>query len=168
MTHELAFQEDSLEGAAFAVRALRAFVPSRAILFHLYDAERNAFVIATLDGAFDPSALIAHRTPLTDPLVQATLDDRTTKVFLRDAQSGWVRERHETCGAKESVLAQPVRRGARQFGLIEVVDPALEVDERITDALSYLAERLAEFFAEHPVVMPVAIPLESGLLDRTP
>ncbi len=165
MMHELAFTGDSLDACAFAIKTLRAFLPATAILVHLYDRAKREYAIAHVHGAPELGALVGHRTPESDLFVQMVLQEKETKLIVQAPEApGVLRERHTLGGGRSQVLVHPVHLSGQMFALIEIVDPQHEFDERQRAALVYLSDRLAEFFSDHAMVLPVACPAESGTL----
>jgi GAF domain-containing protein len=158
--HELDFCENSIEAAGFTLTLAMEKLGTDAGVVHLYDIDRQEFVIVRTAGAGTP-LLHGLRTADTDPLAAEAMRTRGTIVVLDPA--GDARASGERWGAMRNAVGKPiaaiacarVAQGGRFLGLVEVVHlagaGAFEAGDE--NALSYIAERFTEFVAARGVML---------------
>ena len=147
--HELRYFETAVEGGSYCLATALSVLPSRAGLVHLYDIDAREFVVVYAQGEGYERHLLS-RVAESDVLIAPAMF-RHRAVSVRTLGTMRV-ERHR---ANASVLVAPVLEGGRFLGAIELVDPApgTAFDERAMNALTYVADRYAEFLAERGVAI---------------
>ncbi len=155
MMHELTVRQDALSGARFCLDVALAAVPSLATLVHLRDPKTLELVVVHAQGP-RAEGLLRTRTPQSDALVARAA--RAGKPMV--ATYGAEPDAEKTACPRHaffdpwSVVVVPVKSGGQLLGLIEMLDPidGNPRDPQAQNNLAYIAECLAKFLVEHPVV----------------
>ncbi len=152
--HELHFARDAVEGGDFCLALALTKLPSQAGIVELYDIDRREFLVACTrgDGA---RQLLLRRFPETDAMLSAAMRKRRALVLPDAAQTeAATNERYVALGGARSVIVAPVMLQGRFLGAIELVNPAdgEPFTESDGNALTYIAQQLAEFVAERGIV----------------
>jgi len=163
---DLPFLETALEASAFCLSAALRVLPSRAGMVHLYDINTREFITVYTQGENTEKLLMA-RTPETDALFAAAMGRHRAMAFRYD-RGGSPRDRHTFFGPPRSVLTAPAMVDGRYLGIIELIDPMQGgiFDERAENAISYVADRFAEFLSQHGIgIGQIVAPPPSGMLN---
>ena len=147
--HELPYFETAVEGGSYCLATALSALPARAGLVHLYDIDAREFVVVYTHGDGYERTLLSRASESDAVLAPAMFRHRAMAVRTL----GTTRvERHRT---NASVLVAPVLDGGRFLGAIELVDPlpGHPFDERAMNALTYVADRYAQFLAERGVAI---------------
>ena len=160
---DLPFLETALEASAFCLSSVLRVLPSRGGMVHLYDINTREFITVSAQGDHTEKLLVA-RTPESCPLFAAALGKRRAMAFRYD-RGGSPQVRHTFFGPPRSVLAAPAMVDGRYLAVIELVDPMQDgvFDERAENAMSYVADRFAEFLAQHGVGIGQIVAPESSV-----
>jgi hypothetical protein len=167
--HDLDFCIDSQEGAGFTLGVAMSKLGCDAGMVHLYDIDRREFVVVHAVGP-GVAGMRGLRTAEADPLAAEALCSRSALLVLEPAGDARLSGQRWTtlCSASGRPLASvAVARAAqagRFLGLIELAhlgsDPVaapLTTGARFEtgdeNALTYIAERFAEFVAGHGVTL---------------
>lgn len=155
--HELSFADDALVAARFCLSVIGTFVPCRAAMVHLFDAERREFIVVDATGdAADDLRLTKHAA--NDPLLRVAMAAKTPLTWGRMPSSVTAHiDRLAPLGDVREVLAAPIMGGPRWLGCIELVDPTngpFGVGHE--NALGYVADCYARYLGEHGVIVDVA------------
>lgn len=150
---ELTLLDSAAAGARFCLRVALAAVPSLAALVHLRDPKSLELVVVHAEGPRAEGLVRSRTLPIDLLVVRATRAGKPTVVTY-----GAEPEAEKTTCPRHaffdpwSVVVVPVMRGGQLLGLIEMIDPTAgnPHDEQAQAALSYVADRLAKFLAEHP------------------
>lgn len=160
---DLPFLETALEASAFCLASALRVLPSRAGMVHLYDINTREFITVYAQGEHTEKLLMT-RTPETCPLLSAALKKRRA-MSVRYDRGGSPQVRHAFYGPPRSVLIAPAMVDGRYLAVIELIDPMQDgvFDERAENAISYVADRFAEFLAQHGVGIGQIVEPETGL-----
>lgn len=158
--HELSFCAGVTEGADFILEVASRMIPAKYCLIHVFDINVGDFVLVRAKGENYERALLS-RIPDREPWI-ATIMRRPVPTRLKGDVASQPRWR--MLGAVlANAVAVPVHMGGRYLGLIELADPADggEFFENEVNALSYIAERFAEFLANRPIVLDPEVVLSN-------
>lgn len=119
----LSYAESSQEAATLLLEMLVDAVPCRAGLIHRYDKGSACFVVESAHGD-KASALEGFETPPSDPIVRATLAQKTP-LHLTPASDKdlFTKGRFALLLPKRAVACASGTRRDQPVGLIELVDP---------------------------------------------
>ncbi len=158
--HELDFCADSMAAAAFTLDLAMEKLGSDAGVVHLYDIDQREFVVVHAAGP-GASVLRGLRTADGDPLAADAM--RTRGAIIVSDPAGDARASGQRWAALRNAMGAPVAsiavaraaQAGRFLGLLELANLAgtgafAAGDEH---ALSYIAERFAEFVAAHGVML---------------
>ena len=152
--HGLHFSRDAVEGGDFCLALAMAKLPSLAGIVQVYDINRREFLVTNTRGD-GTDKLLLRRFPETDNLLAAAMRKRRA-VVIGNALEGdaATNERYVAIGGARSVIIAPVMQAGRFLGAIELVNPVdgEPFTESDGNAVSYIAEQLAEFVAARGVV----------------
>jgi GAF domain-containing protein len=167
--HELHFMRDALEGGDFCLMLAMDNVPCQVGLVHLYDIDRREFVVTSARGNRG-AELLATRHAETDAMLRAAMRRRRAVLVAdvpssepaadgaldgADAAAEAARlPRYASLGGARSVVVAPAMQAGRFLGAIELLNPldGKPFTDLEANALSYMAEQLAEFIAARGVV----------------
>lgn len=152
--HDLHFLRDAIDASDFCLSLAGDKLPSRASLVHLYDIDRREFVLVCARGAV-ADALLLQRYPESEPALSAAMRKRRGMVLsAADAVVTQSAVFQSVGGAQSSAIA-PVMQAGRFLGAITLIDPTEggPFSELDANALSYMAEQLAEFVGARGVVV---------------
>jgi putative methionine-R-sulfoxide reductase with GAF domain len=152
--HDLHFLRDAIDGAAFCLALALEKLPAELGIVHLYDIDHREFVVVSTRGG-NSHVLLLARYPESEPLLLAAMHKRRS-IVIGDASHPEVPPlgRYAAVGQVRSMIVAPVMQSGRFLGAIEIVNP-LDGNPFTDDegnALSYIAEQLAEFVANVGVV----------------
>jgi GAF domain-containing protein len=152
--HDLHFSRDAVEGGDFCLGLAMAKLPSLAGIVQLYDINHREFLVTNTRGE-GTEKLLLRRFPETDPLLASAMRKRRA-VVIGNATEGdaATNERYAAIGGARSLIIAPVMQAGRFLGAIELVNPidGVPFTESDGNAVSYIAEQLAEFVAARGVV----------------
>ena len=163
--HELQFLRDSIEGGEFCLHLAMDKIPSQAGIVHLYDIDRREFIVTSTRG---PAArkLLLRRHPEGDAILAFAMGKRRATVFVDASRSDAASiDRYVTLGGARSLMVAPVMQSGRFLGAIELLNPldGQPYTEAEGNALTYIADRFAEFVASRGVVTdPARISSRAG------
>jgi hypothetical protein len=146
MMRDLPFFETAVEGAGFCVASIHKIIPSRAALAMLPDAEGKLTVVYAAGEGTD--GLVTSTAPRADWLVGAAEFARRP-VEVR-GEGLRLPDRHARFGAKSVVVAAVMDDAGKVVAVLEIIDPQIEVQRRLLDAIDYVADRFSEFLADRP------------------
>ena len=152
--HDLHFSRDAVEGGDFCLQLAMAKLPSLAGIVQLYDINHREFLVTNTRGE-GTDKLLLRRFPETDSLLAAAMRKRRAVVIGNAVDSeAATNERYVAIGGARSLIIAPVMQAGRFLGAIELVNPAdgEPFSESDGNAVSYIAEQLAEFVAARGVV----------------
>jgi hypothetical protein len=152
--HDLHFSRDAVEGGDFCLALAMAKLPSLAGIVQLYDINHREFLVTNTRGE-GTDKLLLHRFPETDSLLAAAMRKRRAVVIGNALDSdAATNERYVAIGGARSLIIAPVMLAGRFLGAIELLNPVdgEPFTESDGNAVSYIAEQLAEFVAERGVV----------------
>ena len=163
--HELDFCTDSIDAATFTLKLAMSKLASDAGVVHLYDIDRREFVVVHAAGP-GASVLRGLRTADTDPLADEAMRTRGAIIVSSPAEDArtsgqrWGALRNATGSAVASIAVARAAQAGRFLGLVELVNLAAPDPETPgafaagdEHALSYIADRFAEFVAAHGVML---------------
>jgi hypothetical protein len=154
--HALDFCKDAVDAASFTLTLAMAKLASPIGLAHLYDIDRREFVVVQASGPGtsvlkgvrtgdgDPLAAEAMRTPGALILREGALDPRASG-------KRWDMVRLATDRALGAIACARVTQAGRFLGMIELAGGGFAAGDE--HALKYMADRFAEFVAQHGVVL---------------
>ncbi len=152
--HDLHFARDAVEGGDFCLALATEKLASLIGIVQLYDINRREFLVTNTRGA-GTSALLLRRFPETDALLAAAMRKRSA-VVIEDAAGSEAAtiERYVVIGGARSLIVAPVMLSGRFLGAIELLNPVdgKPFTESDGNAVTYIAQQLAEFVAERGVV----------------
>ncbi len=152
--HDLHFARDAVDGGDFCLSLAMAKLPSLAGIIQLYDIDRREFLVTSTRGE-GTGKLLLRRFPETDGLLAAAMRKRRAVVIADALQSeAATNERYVAIGGARSLIIAPVMLSGRFLGAIELLNPAdgLPFTESDGNAVTYIAEQLAEFVAARGIV----------------
>jgi hypothetical protein len=152
--HDLHFSRDAVEGGDFCLQLAMAKLPSLAGIVQLYDINHREFLVTNTRGE-GTDTLLLRRFPETDSLLAAAMRKRRAVVIGNAVDSeAATNERYVAIGGARSLIIAPVMQAGRFLGAIELVNPidGEPFSESDGNAVSYIAEQLAEFVAARGVV----------------
>ena len=152
--HDLHFSRDAVEGGDFCLQLAMAKLPSLAGIVQLYDINHREFLVTNTRGE-GTETLLLRRYPETDALLAAAMRKRRAVVIGNAVESeAATNERYVAIGGARSLIIAPVMQAGRFLGAIELVNPidGEPFSESDGNAVSYIAEQLAEFVAARGVV----------------
>jgi GAF domain-containing protein len=133
-------------------------VPCRASLVHAFDETRGDFLVVHARGE-GASSMVLERAASDDPLLRVAMPcaDPFPWNDLRKAPVNRL-ARFSDLTNVHRILVCPVLRGARQLGVIELVDPAHAGLFRTADinAARQVADRYARYVAARGSVLDIA------------
>jgi hypothetical protein len=153
---DLHFIHDLLDGADHVLVTLWELLPCEGTIIHVYDINREQFVLVRAAGP-RPEAALLLRTPDDTPLFQEAL--RSGRVVSSEGEVGidpFLGERWDLLGVEpRHALCGPVLYGGRFLGIIELANPitAEPFREDEVNALLYVCEQLADFVENRPIVL---------------
>jgi hypothetical protein len=151
--HDLAQLASAPDGARFCLRVAMSAVPSLAALVHLRDPKTLDLVVVHAEGP-RADGLLRTRTPQADSLVarSARAGKPTVATYGAEPDAEKTKCPRHAFFDPWSVVVVPVIRGGQLLGMLEMIDPISgnPSDEKAQAALSYVADRLGRFLAEHP------------------
>jgi GAF domain-containing protein len=150
--HDLHFQRDAIEGAAFCLAQAMEKLPSRAGFVHFYDIDRREFVLASAAGA-GAQKLLLQRNPEQEPVLLGAMRQRRPVISSAATAAGV--SRFATLGVQGTVLTAPVMVAGRFLAAIELADPSdgEPFNDGDANALAYIAEQFAEYLSSHGIVL---------------
>ena len=166
--HDLSLFESAVEGGSFCLVTALRVVPCLAGLVHLVDVEAREFVVVYARG---PRAdkLVLSRVARGDALLErAASGGRPVVLDYSATDAPPQSERHAFFGDPWSALIVPIVHGGRTLGFLELIDPidGAPFGAAAESALSYIAERYAEFVAERGIVLKnVVAPPSSEMMS---
>jgi GAF domain-containing protein len=150
--HELTLLESGPAGATFSLRVALAAVPCLAGLVHLRDPKTLDLVVVHAEGP-RADGLVQTRTPLTDSLVAraARAGKPTVATYGAEPDAEKTSCPRHAFFDPWSVVVVPVMHGGQLLGLLEMIDPidGNPTGEQEQGALTYIADRLGRFLADH-------------------
>jgi hypothetical protein len=154
--HDLHFMQGVADGAEFLLAAVESVVPCDGVLIHVFDINTRQLVVVRAKGPGTMQVLL-HRTPDTDPFVNAVMR-RPGSLVIHDvaADPRVLGPRWEVLGVTpQRALCGPVRQGGRDLGMLEVVNPLGDAPFHQTEqnALDYACAQFAEFLTNRPIVL---------------
>jgi hypothetical protein len=152
--HDLHFLRDAIEGGDFCLTLAMEKLPSQAGIVHLYDIDRREFLVTNTRGA-GSNQLLLRRHPENDAMLAAAMRNRRALVLADAAQSEAATvERYAALGGARSLIVAPVMQAGRFLGALELLNPldGQPFTDAEGNALSYIAEQLAEFVGERGIV----------------
>lgn len=148
--YELNFASSTWEAAGMCAETLARALNARTVVIHAHDLERRELkaIGASGDGDFE---IMGTSGSVDDDLVASAVLCNQKSVTMRfDGELPRMAPmRLHSVGAPRSVVAVPAMAWGRCLAIIEVIDADERFDGRVADSAAYVAERLAEFLAEH-------------------
>jgi hypothetical protein len=148
--YELNFASSAWEAAGMCAETLARALNARTVVIHAHDLERRELkaIGASGDGDFE---IMGTSESVDDDLVaSAVLCNQKSVTMKFDGDLPRMAPmRLHSVGAPRSVVAVPAMAWGRCLAIIEVIDADERYDGRVADSAAYVAERLAEFLAEH-------------------
>ena len=148
--YELNFASSTWEAAGMCAETLARALGARTVVIHAHDLERRELkaIGASGDGDFE---IMGTSGSVDDDLVaSAVLCNQKSVTMKFDGELPRMAPmRLHSVGAPRSVVAVPAMAWGRCLAIIEVIDADERYDDRVADSAAYVAERLAEFLAEH-------------------
>ena len=150
---DLNFLDNSVDGARFCLALALEKFPSRVGYAHLFDINTRQFVVACAHGPGAPATL-GQRHDGEDPTLAAAMRAERAVIF-GPAHAASAPARYAPGGTIKSAVVAPVIHDGRFLGALELVNPCDDEPfrERERDALTYIAERFAEFVASRGVIV---------------
>jgi hypothetical protein len=152
--HDLNFLRNALDGVEFVLELLRTKIPTHVAFAHLYDINRNEWVLAK---ARAPNvAVVGARTKENEGLIGVAAKGNRPLLIEAETDARWSRSLYVEAGWKPTqILVAPIRHGSRYLGVLELADhlDGGALGEPELHALAYLAEQLAEFLADRAVIL---------------
>lgn len=153
--HELRFATDLVTGADFVLDVLAEVIPSELGMVQVFDINTRSFVVVRTRGGTLAEALL-HRTPDTDPLVEAVMRRSAPVVFRAEDEPRLAGGRWAHAGTPLGwVLSGGVRQGGRYLGMIELANPegGTPFEDTEINAFDYACAQFADLVATRPVVL---------------
>ena len=148
--YELNFASSTWEAAGMCAETLARALGARTVVIHAHDLERRELkaIGASGDGDFE---IMGTSGSVDDDLVaSAVLCNQKSVTMKFDGELPRMAPmRLHSVGAPRSVVAVPAMAWGRCLAIIEVIDADERYDGRVADSAAYVAERFAEFLAEH-------------------
>ncbi len=145
----LNYAESDQEGALLLLELIVEAIPCRSGLIHRYDVNNSHFIVDAAVGE-KASALDAFETPLSEPIIRATLEQRTPFHQLATAQDArFQKGRFAVVSPGRAVACAAGTHRGRPLGLIELIDPreSVEFTRAELTALADFASVYADFLA---------------------
>lgn len=150
---ELHFLDNSVSGARFCLDLALEKFPSQVAYAHLFDINTREFVVVSTHGA-GTASMIGKRHPGYDPMLAAAMREQNAVIFNGEERTP-SQTRYNAVSGLASVVVAPVMDGGRFLGALELVNPECgePFADREKNALTYIAQRFAEFVATRGVVV---------------
>jgi putative methionine-R-sulfoxide reductase with GAF domain len=152
--HDLHFSRDAVEGGDFCLALAMTKLPSMAGIVQAYDINKREFLVTNTRGA-GAETLLLRRFADNDGILSTAMRKRRAVVIANAADSdAATTQRYAAIGGARSIVVAPVMQAGRFLGAIELVNPldGEPFTESDGNAVSYIAEQLAEFIASHGIV----------------
>jgi GAF domain-containing protein len=147
--HALRRIDDVVEGAALVLKTALEAIPSASGLVHVSDVATRDFVVVAASGERSAD-VIGTRAPESDEVLVAAHAAGEAITVGTAARARLTGARFLSVQPRRGVLCAPAHYDGRALGAVELIDatdtPAFGDADR--HALTYLAERFAEFLAD--------------------
>lgn len=151
--HDMHFLRDAIEAGDFCLSLAADRLPSRVAFIHFYDIDRREYVLVCARGQ-GTDALLTGRNPESEPLLSAAMRKRRG-MFLNDNNKLLDSSVFTSVNGAKSAVIAPVMQSGRFLGAITLIDPldGAPFTELDANAMSYMAEQLAEYLGARGIVV---------------
>ncbi len=151
--HDMHFLRDAIEAGDFCLSLAADRLPSRVALIHFYDIDRREYVLVCARGQ-GTDALLTGRNPESEPVLSAAMRKRRG-MLLNDTNKLLDSPVFKSVNGGASAVVAPVMQAGRFLGTITLVDPldGAPFTELDANAMSYMAEQLAEYLGARGIVV---------------
>lgn len=149
--HAMNFHEDAVAAGYFCLDLALSKIPADGGLVHFYDVDKREYVVACARGP-NAHALLLARHPDLDPFLGSAPRSRSAVIFQAD---GATPPRFAVFGGLKNLVVAPLWPRGRFMGAVEFINPKDGAPFTTDDAnaLTYIAEQLAEFIGSRGVVL---------------
>ncbi|NOU30214.1 MAG: GAF domain-containing protein, partial [Polyangiaceae bacterium] len=149
--HAMNFHEDAVAAGYFCLDLALSKIPADGGLVHFYDVDKREYVVACARGP-NAHALLLARHPDLDPFLGSAPRSRSAVIFQAD---GATPPRFAVFGGLKNLVVAPLWPRGRFMGAVEFINPKDGAPFTADDAnaLTYIAEQLAEFIGSRGVVL---------------
>ena len=148
--YELNFASSAWEAAGMCAETLARALNARTVVIHAHDLERRELKAIGASGDGDFEIMGTSESAEDDLVASAVICNQKSVTMKFDGDlPRMAPSRLHSVGAPRSVVAVPAMAWGRCLAIIEVIDADERYDDRVADSAAYVAERLAEFLAEH-------------------
>jgi hypothetical protein len=149
--HAMNFHEDAVAAGYFCLDLALSKIPADGGLVHFYDVDKREYVVACARGP-NAHALLLARHPDVDPFLGSAPRSRSAVIFQAD---GATPPRFAVFGGLKNLVVAPLWPRGRFMGAVEFINPSDGAPFTTDDAnaLTYIAEQLAEFIGSRGVVL---------------
>lgn len=149
--HAMNFHEDAVAAGYFCLDLALSKIPADGGLVHFYDVDKREYVVACARGP-NAHALLLARHPDVDPFLGTAPRSRSAVIFQAD---GATPPRFAVFGGLKNLVVAPLWPRGRFMGAVEFINPKDGAPFTTDDAnaLTYIAEQLAEFIGSRGVVL---------------
>ncbi len=149
--HAMNFHEDAVAAGYFCLDLALSKIPAEGGLVHFYDVDKREYVVACARGPNAHALLLARHADL-DPFLGSAPRSRSAVIFQPD---GATPPRFAVFGGLKNLVVAPLWPRGRFMGAVEFINPKDGAPFTTDDAnaLTYIAEQLAEFIGSRGVVL---------------
>jgi hypothetical protein len=148
--YELNFASSTWEAAGMCAETLARALNARTVVIHAHDLEGREIKAIGASGDGDFEIMGTSESAEDDLVASAVICNQKSVTMKFDGDlPRMAPSRLHSVGAPRSVVAVPAMAWGRCLAIIEVIDADERYDGRVADSAAYVAERFAEFLAEH-------------------